>query len=88
MRLVVNKVKCPQNHKCPSMAVCPKSAITQENIYALPRIDAEKCIVCEKCVKYCPKGAIEKVASRDPLKHPTQGAPMSSLPLSWFLVFF
>lgn len=61
MRIVVNKQKCPQNHKCPSIAVCPKGAISQQDITSLPVVDAEKCIVCGKCMRFCPKGAFEKV---------------------------
>ena len=61
MKLTVNKNKCPQNHKCPSIAVCPKGAITQKDIYSLPVIDNEKCILCGKCMKFCPKGAFEKM---------------------------
>jgi len=61
MKLTVNKEKCPQNHKCPSIAVCPKGAITQKDIYSLPEVDGSKCILCGKCMKFCPKGAFEKV---------------------------
>lgn len=61
MRIVVNQQKCPQNHQCPSMAICPKGAISQEDIYALPVVDEQKCIVCGKCMRFCPKGAFEKV---------------------------
>lgn len=61
MRIVVNKQKCPQNHKCPSITVCPKGAISQQDITSLPVVDAEKCIVCGKCMRFCPKGAFEKV---------------------------
>ena len=61
MKIVVNQQKCPQNHKCPSMAICPKEAISQYDIYSLPVVDEEKCIVCGKCMRFCPKGAFEKV---------------------------
>ena len=59
--ITVNAEKCPQNHKCPSMAVCPQGAISQKDIYALPQVDQEKCVSCGKCIRYCPKGACEKV---------------------------
>lgn len=61
MKLAINRNKCPQNHKCPAMAVCPKDAITQKNIFSLPVIDENKCIVCGKCIRFCPKGAFEKI---------------------------
>lgn len=61
MRIVVNKQKCPQNHRCPSIAVCPKGAITQDNHFSLPVVDEKTCIVCGKCMRFCPKGAFEKV---------------------------
>jgi len=38
-----------------------KGAISQKDIYSLPEIDGEKCIVCGKCMKFCPKGAFERV---------------------------
>ncbi|MCI8623652.1 MAG: 4Fe-4S binding protein [Provencibacterium sp.] len=61
MKIIVNRQKCPQNHKCPSMAICPKNAISQKDIHSLPVVDEEKCIVCGKCMRFCPKGAFEKV---------------------------
>ncbi|MDR1003165.1 MAG: 4Fe-4S binding protein [Oscillospiraceae bacterium] len=61
MPITVNPKKCPQNHRCPSIAVCPKGAITQEDIYSLPVVDEKKCIKCGICMRYCPKGAFEKV---------------------------
>lgn len=61
MKLTINEKKCPQNHKCPSIAVCPKNAITQKDIHSLPVVDHALCILCEKCVKFCPKGAIQKL---------------------------
>lgn len=61
MKIIVNKEKCPQDHKCPSIAVCPKNAISQKDNYSLPVVDNEKCILCGKCMKFCPKGAFEKV---------------------------
>lgn len=61
MKIIVNSQKCPQNHVCPSMTVCPMGAISQTDPYALPVVDAEKCIVCGKCMRFCPKGAFEKV---------------------------
>jgi len=60
-KIIVNPKKCPQNHRCPSIAVCPVGAISQKDSYSLPVIDTEKCIVCGKCMKFCPKGAFEKV---------------------------
>lgn len=61
MKIIVNNAKCPQNHRCPSIAVCPVGAISQKDNFSLPIIDLEKCIVCGKCMKFCPKGAFEKV---------------------------
>ncbi len=61
MKIIVNQEKCPQNHKCPSIAICPQGAISQKNIYALPIIDHTKCILCGKCMRFCPKGAFEKI---------------------------
>lgn len=61
MRIVVNEEKCPQNHKCPSIAVCPTGAISQKDNDSLPKVDDEKCIRCGRCMKFCPKGAFEKV---------------------------
>lgn len=61
MRILVNRQKCPQNHRCPSIMVCPKEAISQKSPFSLPVIDDQKCIVCGKCMKFCPKGAFEKV---------------------------
>ena len=61
MKLVINRNKCPQNHKCPAMTVCPKDAITQKDNFSLPVIDENKCIVCGKCIRFCPKGAFEKI---------------------------
>ena len=61
MKITVNKQKCPQNHQCPSMTVCPKGAISQKDIHSLPVIDEKKCILCGKCIKFCPKGAFEKI---------------------------
>ena len=61
MKIIVNKDKCPQNHPCPSISVCPKGAITQKDIFSLPTVDENKCIVCGKCMRFCPKGAFEKV---------------------------
>ncbi len=61
MKITVNPQKCPQNHHCPSIAVCPKGAISQRDNDSLPEIDVEKCIVCGKCMKFCPKGAFEKI---------------------------
>lgn len=61
MKIIVNEKKCPQNHRCPSIAVCPVGAISQRDNYSLPEIDHEKCIACGKCMKFCPKGAFEKV---------------------------
>ncbi len=43
------------------MAICPKGAISQKDNYSLPVVDEEKCIVCGKCMRFCPKGAFEKV---------------------------
>ena len=61
MRILVNEKKCPQDHKCPAIAVCPKQAIAQADIFSLPVIDEKACIVCGKCIRFCPKGAFEKV---------------------------
>jgi Fe-S-cluster-containing hydrogenase component 2 len=61
MKITVNPKKCPQNHKCPSIAICPKSAISQSDIYALPVVDTNRFVNCGLCMKYCPKGAFEKV---------------------------
>ena len=61
MKLIVNKNKCPQDHRCPSIAVCPKGAITQKDNYSLPEIDENLCVLCGECMKFCPKGAFEKV---------------------------
>jgi ferredoxin len=61
MELIINKNKCPRNHKCPAIAICPKRAISQKDIHSLPIIDHDQCIVCGKCIRFCPKGAFEKV---------------------------
>ncbi len=61
MRIIVNSAKCPQNHLCPSIAVCPQGAISQKDIYSLPLVDETACVICEKCMRFCPKGAFEKV---------------------------
>lgn len=58
MQIIVDKVKCPQNHACPAIQVCPVDAIKQ-NGYGAPMIDKTKCIQCKKCVKFCPMKAIE-----------------------------
>jgi tRNA threonylcarbamoyladenosine biosynthesis protein TsaE len=54
-------MKCPQDHQCPAIAVCPKGAISQSDINALPRVDDKLCVQCGLCMKFCPKGAFEKL---------------------------
>lgn len=56
-KLIVNKLRCPQNHPCPSVKVCPVGALSQNGYYA-PAADQDKCIRCGKCVKFCPMKAI------------------------------
>ncbi len=58
-QVIINKLRCPQNHVCPSVEACPEKALTQKSAFALPVIDAAKCTSCEKCVIACPIGAIE-----------------------------
>ena len=77
--ITVNAEKCPQNHKCPSMAVCPQGAISQKDIYALPQVDQEKCVSCGKCIRYCPKGAFEKVVLLQGRRHPGETARILSV---------
>ncbi len=52
-KLIVNKLRCPQNHRCPAVKVCPVDALSQ-NKYSAPRVDLDKCIKCGKCTKACP----------------------------------
>lgn len=59
MTLLIDAVRCPQNHRCPLPNVCPVEAVSQQG-YGLPVIDAEKCIECGKCVKFCGMGAVYK----------------------------
>jgi ferredoxin len=61
LKIIVNEQKCPQNHACPSVSVCPQGAISQKDIHSLPAVDIEKCVVCGKCIRFCPKGAFEKI---------------------------
>lgn len=56
-KLMVNKIRCPQNHPCPSVKVCPVGALSQKGFKA-PIVDMSKCIQCGKCVKFCPMRAI------------------------------
>ena len=55
--LIVNKMRCPQNHACPSVKVCPVGALSQ-NKFEAPKVDDSKCIKCGKCVKFCPMKAL------------------------------
>lgn len=55
--ILVNKMRCPQNHPCPSIHVCPVGALTQKG-FAAPDVDGEACIQCGKCIRFCPMGAI------------------------------
>jgi Fe-S-cluster-containing hydrogenase component 2 len=64
MEITVNKFRCPQNHPCPAIWACPKDAITQKNSRSLPEIDQEKCVDCGKCIRYCPMGAIQRIAKK------------------------
>ncbi|MEF9924589.1 MAG: 4Fe-4S dicluster domain-containing protein [Muribaculaceae bacterium] len=60
MAIIIDSIRCPQNHRCPLIKLCPVQAITQEG-YALPVIDNKKCIECGKCVNKCPMGAALKI---------------------------
>ena len=56
-KLVVNKLRCPQNHACPSIKVCPTGALTQAG-FSAPTVAMDKCIRCGKCVRFCPRAAL------------------------------
>ena len=56
-KLIVSKVRCPQNHPCPSIRVCPVDALKQEG-FSAPKVDQGKCIKCGKCIKFCPMRAL------------------------------
>lgn len=58
MKVIVDNVRCPENHTCPAITVCPVDAIKQKG-YRAPTIDQEKCIKCKKCIDFCPMGAIQ-----------------------------
>lgn len=58
MKIIVDEVRCPQNHPCPSVKVCPVDAIIQKG-YKAPTIDYDKCIKCKKCISYCPMGVFK-----------------------------
>ncbi|MFH0893799.1 MAG: 4Fe-4S binding protein [Bacteroidota bacterium] len=61
MSIVIDEIRCPQNHRCPAIRVCPADAISQNNA-GLPIIDMSKCTECGKCTRYCPMGAIRETA--------------------------
>lgn len=58
--IVIDAVRCPQNHPCPSVKLCPTGAISQENNTGLPAIDIAKCTECGQCIVFCPMKAISK----------------------------
>ena len=55
--IVVNKLRCPQNHPCPAVRVCPVGALTQKG-FGAPEVGMDKCIRCGKCVNFCPMRAL------------------------------
>ncbi len=58
--LVVDAVRCPQNHRCPSVGVCPVDALSQTG-FSAPTVDQDACISCGRCVSFCPMGALSLV---------------------------
>lgn len=60
MPLVVDKMRCPQNHRCPMIAQCPVDAISQDG-FGLPVIEVDVCVECGKCMMICPMRAVIEV---------------------------
>ena len=65
MALLIDPIKCTQDHKCLVLNFCPSLAISQIG-YNMPIVDAKKCFECRNCTYYCPNEAIVKV--KKPIK--------------------
>ena len=57
MAMIIDAVKCPQNHVCPLIKICPLEAISQNGI-GLPEIDSDVCVECGECAVHCGMQAI------------------------------